>query len=143
MKWKNILNFNNIRMFVSSILISLFMILLFNGGYLPNIPTPFERELVWLNFALPIIFIVALLNSGKTLENAIKKGAIIGILGWLFFFIYYYIECFISPDFWQWGLFWAFFIFIFLPLLIISSIIGLVISYYIRRHLEKRKRTLQ
>ena len=142
MDWRDIIKSDYLRIIVSSILVSLFMILAFNR-HLPPLHTPFERELLWLNYALPIIFITALLNIGKTIKNSIIKGAIIGILGWFFFFIYNYIDLSISPSFSDWGFFMAFFILIFLPLLLISSIIGMIISYFIKKQIEKRKKTLQ
>jgi hypothetical protein len=103
----------------------------------------FLGELLWgLYYALPIILITAVLNKGKTLRKSIIKGAIIGILGWFFFYIYNYIECSLSPDFYNWGLFVIFLIFIFLPLILISSMIGLVTSYFGRKHIEKRKKRI-
>jgi len=130
----HILKSNTIRILVSSILISVFMMSILDG----NLPfMVFSRELVWLNFALPIIFIVSLINKAKHLKNSILKGSVIGILSWLFFFTYEYIDVSINRD---WGFFWGLIIFVFMPLLIISSIIGMVISYFVKKQIDKRKK---
>jgi hypothetical protein len=112
------------------------MILIFNIQFPSSIP--FRGELFWLGLILPVIFITAILNEGKTLKKSIKKGAIIGILGWLFFLIYEYIyESF--SGYVNWYFFWALMIYMFFPLILISSIIGLVTSYFVRKQIKKKK----
>ena len=51
------------------------------------------------------LFISAILNRGKTLKKSIKKGAIIGILGWLLFLIYNYIDASFSSSYISWNFF--------------------------------------
>lgn len=131
-RFRFILKSNSIRIFVSSILISVFMISILDG----NLPFVFSREFTWLNFALPIIFIVSLINRAKHLKNSILKGSVIGILSWLFLFTYEYIDVSINTD---WGFFLGLMIFAFMPLLIISSIIGMVISYFVKKQIDKRR----
>jgi len=102
----------------------------------------FSRELIWLNFALPIIFIVSLINRAKHLKNSILKGSVIGILSWLFFFTYEYIDA-SSSGYVDWGFFLGLRIFVFMPLLLISSIIGMAISYFVRKQIRNKKITSQ
>ena len=137
MNLKVIIKSDSVRVIVSSIFISVFMISILDVNLQHLV---FSREFIWLNFALPIIFITAILNGAEILKNSILKGSVIGILSWLFLFTYEYINISINAD---WGFFLGLMIFVFMPLLIISSIFGMVISYFVRKQIGNKKITSQ
>ena len=129
--WKKIITPNNVGIILSSFLIAFFMIFI-----LSNRLEFLHRDLFWLNFALPSILFVVLFNGAKSLIAAILKGLLIGCLASIFFTSYQWFWAVTTNYYFDESFFWAVILFIFNPLQIISSVIGMVISYYARKGLK-------
>jgi len=135
MDWRTIIKSNNLRIIVSSILVSLFMILVLSIRFYLTLPFSIEGIFGWMQYALPIIGITAILNKAKDLKSSISTGTAIGFIAGLLFLIYLLIPNLDGED-------WTLFIVINISatlVFIISSIIGVVISYFIRKQIRNKK----
>ena len=140
MDWRAIIKSSWIMGFVSSVLIALSMICII------SIPVqfyllPFDNLFVYLNLGLPIPFIIIILNRPAHLKDSMLKGLTIGLLALLFFLTYWFIKLSSYSGYFEWGLIWAIIIFVFIPMLLITSMLSMVASYLIRKQIDKMKIT--
>ena len=148
------LNFNVksswIRILASAILLAIITLIVFEIHSMYNLfqeitPREMGNLLYILSFVLPYIFVVALFNIASNIKDSLLRGVKIGVISgvilFVFWAIYFEVLKTIYPaEPWEGGygiifplsgLFTIFFI--------VSSIVGMLISYFIRKAIAKRR----
>jgi hypothetical protein len=141
MDWRTIIKSNILKVIVSSILVFLSLIVfkeMIFPNYIKYLIDLLGTQYIWIIIIIPIILITAILNKDKDLKISILIGIVIGIIAGIFFLVYLLNTIYDYDK--DWGLLIAVNIYATLAF-IISSIIGVVTSYLIRKQIERMKTT--